>query len=188
MYVYVCILVANVLCCLGCCCCHIPLISHVSRRTLICHGSCLLFFCCCCCFFSFFFYLLLPLGVSYWNKFSMNAPIRWAFHFHACHLQQQLWQRSPRTSVGHTLCPFSPSFSLPLSGSLLPCCSLLLPQCVVARCKSETFANLGSGTHKIHTHAHTHIIFGPRISQGKAKHTHTHTQSCTCMLDKHIDI
>lgn len=35
------------------------------------------------CDFSFPFSLF-----SYWNKFSMNAPIRWAFHFHACHLQQ----------------------------------------------------------------------------------------------------
>lgn len=42
-----------------------------------------------------------------------------------------------------------------------------------------------------HTGSFSSIIFGPRISLGKAKHTHTlrhtHAESCTCMIDKYID-
>lgn len=41
--------------------------------------------CMCVCVYGVFFVSSL---FSYWYKFSMNAPIRWAFHFHACHLQQ----------------------------------------------------------------------------------------------------
>lgn len=127
----------------------------------------------------------------------MNAPIRWAFHFHACHLQQLRQLPFPCPLCIPAVTRPHLFFSLFACCLLLPCCSLLLPQCVVARCKSETFANLGPGTHKIHTHTRTHtgsfssIIFGPRISLGKAKHTHTlrhtHAETCTCMIDKYID-